>query len=166
MPIHLSSASCLRRRLLGLAAAGVALAALAGCGSTGAISQSNPFELRGATTVPTQGWIKAENSDVPGSVVYLAPRALLDASDVQRATAQKDAAGRAILLLQFSPSGTARLIAGSRELVGRQIAAVVEGRVTNMATVQEPLTINTMALTGFKSFDEATRVVHQISSSR
>lgn len=155
-----------RRRLLRLAAAGAALAVVAGCAGTGSVSASVPFELRGATTVPTPGWIKAENSDRPGSVVYLAPRALLEVSDVQRATAQKDAVGRAILLLQFSPGGTARLMAGSRELVGRQLAAVVEGRVTNLTPVQGPLAVNSMALTGFKSFDDAARVAHLISSSR
>lgn len=164
--IRFSSAASWRRRLPGLVAAGAALVALAGCGSTGAISPATPFELRGATSVPTPGWSKAGNSDVPGSVVYLAPTALLDATDVQRATAQKDAAGRAILLLQFSPSGTARLTAGSRQLVGRQLAAVVEGRVTNVTAVQGPLTVNAMALTGFGSFDEAARVAHLISSSR
>lgn len=155
-----------RRRALTLAIAASALLALAGCAGTGALSQSRTFELRGATTVPTDGWTKAENGDQPGSVVYLSPRMLVDASDVQRATAQKDAAGRAILILQFTPAGTAKLTAGTRELRGKQLAAVVEGRVTNMAMVQEPMTINTMALTGFKSFEDAARVAHLISSTR
>lgn len=155
-----------RRRLLRLAAAGAALAIAAGCAGTGSVSASVLFELRGATTVPTPGWSKAENSDSPGSVVYLAPKALLEVTDVQRATAQQDAAGRAILLLQFSPSGTARLMAGSRELAGRQLAAVVEGRVTNLTPVQGPLAVNSMALTGFKSFDDAARVAHRISSQK
>ncbi|MBP0597812.1 preprotein translocase subunit SecD [Herbaspirillum sp. LeCh32-8] len=158
--------SSLRRRTLALAAAGAALAILAGCAGSGALSKSSPFELRGATTVPTEGWVKAESSDIPGNVVYLSPKVIVTGADVQRATAQKDAAGRAILVVQFSPAGTARLTAGTRELIGRQLAAVVEGRVTNMASVQEPMTVNTMALTGFKSFDDATRVAHLISSPR
>ncbi|KAF1041866.1 MAG: hypothetical protein GAK35_03045 [Herbaspirillum frisingense] len=155
-----------RRRALLLAAGSAALLALAGCAGSGALSQATSFELRGATTAPTPGWIKAENSDLPGTVVYLSPEAVLDAGDVQRATAQKDAAGRAILVLQFSLAGTARLAAASRELMGRQLAAVIEGRVTNMASVQGPMTINTMALTGFKSFDDAARLAHQLSSSK
>lgn len=155
-----------RRRTLLLAAAGVALVTLAGCAGTAAISQARPFELRGASTTPVQGWVKAENSDIPGSVVYLSPKVVLDASDVQRASAQKDAAGRAILIVQFSQAGTLRLAGGTRELVGRQLAAVVEGRVTNMASVQEAMTINTMALTGFKNFEDATRVAHLISSPK
>ncbi|WDZ94945.1 preprotein translocase subunit SecD [Herbaspirillum sp. WKF16] len=149
-----------------LLAAAAALVALAGCAGTGAPAPSQAFELRGASTAPAEGWTRAENSDIPGSVVYLAPRALVNAADVQRASAQKDAAGRAILIVQFSPAGSAKLAAGTRELRGRQLAAVVEGRVTNMATVQEPMTINTMALTGFASFDEATRVAHRISSGK
>ncbi|MCA1324688.1 SecDF P1 head subdomain-containing protein [Herbaspirillum sp. alder98] len=148
-------------------AAVAVLAVVAGCASSGdKLSATQPFELRGATTAATEGWIKAGSSDVPGTVVYLAPRAILGAADVERATVQKDAAGRSVLLLQFTPAGTARLTAGTRELVGRQLAAVVEGRVTNIAKVTEPMTINTMALTGFASFDDATRVAHAISARR
>jgi preprotein translocase subunit SecD len=143
------------------------LALMAGCATSGdPLSASQPFELRGATTAPTEGWIKASSNDVPGAVVYLAPRAILGAADVERATVQKDAAGRSVLLVQFTPVGTARLTAGTRELVGRQLAAVVEGRVTNIARVTEAMTINTMALTGFASFDDATRVAHAISARR
>ncbi|WP_343653776.1 preprotein translocase subunit SecD [Herbaspirillum sp.] len=158
--LHLASP---RRRTLLLGAAAGAALVLAGCASSGmqgsaAPSSSTLFELRGATTVPTQGWIKAQISDPPGGDIYLAPRAALDASDVQRASAQKDAAGRAILVLQFSPVGTARLAAASREFMGRQLAAVLQGRVTNVARVEGPMTINTMALTGLPSFEEAVRL--------
>lgn len=157
-----------RRRVLALAAAGALVIAVAGCAGMGAGtgSPSQPFELRGASAAPVDGWIRADNSDAPGSAVWLAPRALVTAADVQRATAQKDAAGRAILLLQFTPEGSARLAAGTRELRGRQLAAVVEGRATNVATVQEPMGINTMALTGFRSLDEAARVAHRISERK
>jgi len=151
----------------GALAAIAVLAVATGCASSGdKLSSAQPFELRGATTGVTEGWIKASSSDIPGGVVYLAPRAILGAADVERATVQKDAAGGSVLLLQFTPTGTARLTAGTRELVGRQLAAVVEGRVTNMARVSEPMTINTMALTGFASFDDATRVAHAISARR
>lgn len=151
-------------RALWVAAA--AVVALGGCAGAGAPSASQAFELRGASTTPADGWIKAENGDRPGSVVYLAPRALVGAADVQRASTQKDAAGHAILIVQFSPAGSARLAAGTRELRGRQLAAVVEGRVTNMASIEEPMMVNTMALTGFASFDDAARVAHRISSEK
>lgn len=148
-------------------AAVAVLAVMVGCASGGnQPSAAQAFELRGASTAPAEGWIKASSNDIPGMVVYLAPRAILGAADVERATVQKDAAGRSVLLLQFTPAGTARLTAGTRELVGRQLAAVVEGRVTNIAKVTEPMTINTMALTGFASFDDATRVAHAISARR
>jgi preprotein translocase subunit SecD len=159
-----------RRRTLLLGAAAGAVLVLAGCATGGAsgsadhgLSSSTLFELRGATTVPTQGWIKARLSEPPGGDIYLAPRAALDAGDVQRASAQKDAAGRAVLILQFSPTGTARLAAASRELMGRQLAAVLEGRVTNVASVQGPMTINTMALTGLSSFEDAVRLANLLS---
>lgn len=147
-------------------AGALALASLAACSGTGGLSSSKSFELRGATEEAVSGWTKSTNSDMPGSVIYLSPNAIVTAADVQRANAQKDAAGRAILLLQFSPSGTARLTAGSRELVGRQIAVVIDGRVTNVAKVQGPMTVNTMAVTGFSSLEQAADVAHRIGGGK
>ncbi|MFJ3058336.1 SecDF P1 head subdomain-containing protein [Herbaspirillum sp. NPDC087042] len=152
-----------RRRQLLIAGAATLVLALAGCASSGGLSSSSLFELRGATTVPTQGWIKVRNPQSPGGDLYLAPRAALDASDVQRATAQKDAAGRAVLVLQFSPVGTLRLAAASRELQGKQLAALLEGQVVNVVSVQGNMSINTMALTGLASFEDAVRLAHQLS---
>ncbi|EJN09317.1 hypothetical protein [Herbaspirillum sp. YR522] len=163
----MSAAIATRGGWRGALAAVAALAVMAGCASGGdPRPASQTFELRGATTAPAEGWTRATSNDIPGMVVYLAPQPILGAADVERATVQKDAAGRSVLLLQFTPTGTARLTAGTRELVGRQLAAVVEGRVTNIAKVTEPMTINTMALTGFASFDDATRVAHAISARR
>lgn len=148
-------------RALGALAVLGAVGGLSACASSGGVASSNPFELRGATTVATPGWIKSTTSD--GDTIYLAPQPILGAGDVQRATVQKDATGRAVLLVQFSPAATLKLTAGTRALIGRQLAAVVQGRVTNLARVTEPMSINTMALTGFASFDEATQVAHQLS---
>lgn len=165
----MTAISLFRRALAGaIALAPVALltACASGGMSSGTASSSRLFELRVATTVPTAGWIRSDNAGVPGAVVYLSPQPILGAGDVTRATAQKNAAGQAVLVMQFSPAGTARLTAATRELVGRQLAALVEGRVTNMATVQAPMTINTMALTGFPSLEEAARVAHGLSAGK
>lgn len=144
----------------------VLAAGLAACSSTGSVASKSPFELRGATMTQTEGWTKTTNSDVPGSVLYLSPKIVVNASDIQRATAQKDAAGNAILLVQFTPEGSLRLNAGTRDLVGKQLAVVLDGKVMNVAMVQAPLSSNSMALTGFKSFDDAVQAAHLISTSK
>lgn len=154
-----------RRQLL-LAGAGAALLVLAGCATGNGASGAGHFALRGASTVASPGWSKIANPLPAGGDLYLAPGNVLDASDVVRANAQKDAIGRAVLVLQFSPAGTARLAAASRELQGRQLAALVDGRVVSLYPVQGVMSINTLAVTGLSSYDEAVRLVQQLSPQR
>jgi hypothetical protein len=83
--------------------------------------------------------------------------------DIDRVSGGKDSEGRPVLDIQLSPAGGAKLIKSTNELIGRQIALVLDGRtVLSVALVQSGLG-DRIEMTGNFTSEDITRMLDAIS---
>jgi preprotein translocase subunit SecD len=71
---------------------------------------------------------------------------VIDDGDIDSATAGYNPQGLPSLNLTLSPAGAAKLAQISSANVGRSLAAIVEGKLTNPTTIEDPLTNGSVEL--------------------
>ncbi|MCL6612288.1 MAG: protein translocase subunit SecD [Peptococcaceae bacterium] len=79
-----------------------------------------------------------------------------DLKDAQEA--RDPASGAVEVNLTFNDEGAKKFAQATKENVGRQIAILLDGKVLQSPTVQEPITNGKARITGYQSLEEAHRI--------
>ncbi|MFL9923296.1 hypothetical protein PQR62_03395 [Herbaspirillum lusitanum] len=100
-------------------------------------SDMTPFEIHAASRDAQAGWIPLK--DEQGVRVYLAPEAIVAAGHVLIAKMSADEAGESSIDIKLTPEGKERLQTYSKEMIGKELAVLIDGELVAVSTIQSEL---------------------------
>lgn len=102
-----------------------------------------------------------------GAKLRVAKEAVLDDSHVRAAKAVNDpVSGQAQVMVQLNNEGAARFAAATRKNIGRQLAVVIEHKVSSAPRVADAITGGSLVISGNFTAQEAEELARKLSAKR